>query len=104
MMTDFYSFNRHASPTTRLRHQKDNTCESKDIIDRAMPHNDDYKLTYVTNPDRADVIEPGSELNYNLAYKDPVKFIDQVLTKENVQTTLKTRKTGFASNEERKSC
>jgi len=58
-----------------------------------MPHNDDYKLTYVTNPDRADVIEPGSELNYNLAYKDPVKFIDQVLTKENVQTTLKTRKT-----------
>jgi len=82
MMTDFYKFERHDSPTTRLRHQKDNTCESKDILSRSMPTDGSYKLTYVTTPGRADVMEPGRELNYNLAYKDPVKFIDEVLAKE----------------------
>lgn len=41
-----------------------------------MQQNNDYKLTYVTNPERADVIEPGRELNYNLAYSNPVKFMD----------------------------
>jgi len=102
MMTDFYKFERHDSPTTRLRHQKDSTCESKDILSRSMPQNGgDYKLTYITKPGRADVMEPGRELNYNLAYKDPVKFIDQVLAKETQQTTLKDRKGGFENKEER---
>ena len=42
MMTDFYSYDRHDSPTTRLRHQKDNTCESKDILSRSMAHDGKY--------------------------------------------------------------
>merc|ERR1711957_808038 len=60
--------------------------------------------TYITKPGRADVMEPGRELNYNLAYKDPVKFIDQVLAKETQQTTLKDRKGGFENKEERQEC
>jgi len=105
MMTDFYKFERHDSPTTRLRHQKDSTCESKDILNRSMPQNSsDYKLTYITKPGRADVMEPGRELNYNLAYKDPVKFIDEVLAKETQQTTLKEGKAGFGNREEKASC
>jgi len=49
-------------------------------------------------------MEPGKELNYNLAYSNPVKFIDEVLAKESLQTTLKNRKTSFCDKNEKHQC
>jgi hypothetical protein len=46
----------------------------------------------VTDPNRADVMEPTKPINYKLAYKDPVAFMDEILETSNKQTTLTTMK------------
>jgi len=61
-----------------------------------------YQLEYVTDPDRADVMEPVKPINYNLAYKDPLKFMDNILETSNKQTTLTNRKSNFVSKDEKK--
>jgi len=77
MMTEFYKPHaKHESPTTRLRHQKDNTVESKDLFSRSQSNKDEYQITYVNGIEKAVNVEPGQELDYNLAYRNPVKFMD----------------------------
>jgi hypothetical protein len=40
-----------------------------------------YSQVYTVDPKRSYVIEPkGGEIKYNVAYKDPLQFYDNVLT------------------------
>ena len=42
-----------------------------------MQRTQDYNQTYTIDPKRSYVIEPkGGELNYEMAYKNPLKFYD----------------------------
>merc|ERR1712166_594442 len=50
----------------------------------------------------ADVMEPVKPIDYNLAYRDPVKFMDKILETSNKQTTLTKRKSGFISQNEKR--
>jgi len=47
-------------------------------------------------------MEPVKPINYNLAYKDPLKFMDNILETSNKQTTLTNRKSSFVSKDEKK--
>jgi hypothetical protein len=43
-------------------------------------------MHYTTSPDKSYVIEPkGGELDYNMAYKNPLKFYDQVMSQDIIQ-------------------
>ena len=103
MMSDFYSgHTKHAVPTSRLVKQKDNAWESKHTMRKSMAHKA-HEIEYVVDPSRADVMQPSEPINYNLAYKNPVKFIDNILETSVEQTTLKTKKkTGFVSQSEKR--
>lgn len=64
-----------------------------------MRPNQAYKLHYTSSPDKSYVIEPkGGELNYNLAYKNPLKFYDQVMTQDIIQHKVRGSK-AFAERE-----
>ena len=82
-MGDFYSsdLKRHDSPTMRLIQQKNSTTEHKQIFQKQNTRTQQYGLHYTASPGKSYVIEPkGGELNYDLAYKDPLKFYDQVMS------------------------
>jgi hypothetical protein len=39
-----------------------------------------YSLTYVASPKKTYVIQPqGGEINYDMAFKNPLKFYDNVM-------------------------
>jgi hypothetical protein len=86
IMGDFYNkgdMNKHVSPTKRLISQKNSTWAHKEVIADNMKASQAYKLHYTTSPDKSYVIEPrGGELDYNLAYKNPLKFYEQVMTQD----------------------
>jgi hypothetical protein len=66
---------KHESPTKRLVALKDTTVEHKGVMDKkGARYGDSYKLTYCANPTKSYVVEPGKEINYKLAEKDPEKF------------------------------
>jgi hypothetical protein len=45
-----------------------------------------YKLHYTTSPEKSYVIEPrGGELDYDMAYKNPLQFYNQVMTQDIIQ-------------------
>lgn len=81
VMGEFYgSVKRHTSPTKRLRDMKDSTVVHKTVLKQGLRRTQDYSLTYCTSPDKAYVIEPHSgEIDYELAYKNPLKFMDKVI-------------------------
>lgn len=81
LMGEFYSsdMKRHVSPTKRLIKQKNSTWEHKALLQHH--HDDKYGLHYTASPGKSYYIKPeGGELNYDLAYKDPLGFYDQVMT------------------------
>lgn len=83
-MDDFYcgdKVKRHQSPTKRLMQQKNACWDHKTKIKSSVRHSQSYKLHYTASPDKSYVIEPkGGELDYELAYRNPVKFYNQVMT------------------------
>lgn len=84
---------KHDSPTRRLRDMKDSTVEKKQHLQGTLRRTQDYQLTYCPSPDRAYVIEPaGGELDYDLAYKNPLKFIDSVLAQDIRKHTVRQNK------------
>ena len=82
VMGSFYSsdMKKHKSPTKRLIKQKDTAFAHKELMSRDLHRTQSYGLTYISSPDKSYVIEPkGGELNYDMAYKNPLKFYDKVL-------------------------
>ena len=68
---------KHESPTRRLMQMKESTWKHKSHFQGTLRRTQDYSLTYCTSPDKAYIIEPHEgELNYDLAYKNPAKFLD----------------------------
>lgn len=58
-----------------------------------MQNNQNYKLHYTASPDKSYVIEPkDGELDYDMAYKNPIKFYDQVMTQEILQHKVSKEK------------
>ena len=88
VMGDFYTskMKRHDSPTRRLMQMKDSCWKHKEKFSKDRVRTQDYSLTYCTSPDKAYVIEPhGGEINYDLAYKKPNKFYDNVMKQDVTQ-------------------
>jgi hypothetical protein len=93
---------KHDSPTRRLRDMKDSTVEKKQHLQGTLRRTQDYQLTYCPSPDRAYVIEPaGGELDYDLAYKNPLKFIDSVLAQDIRKHTVRQNKEQMAKKQEK---
>lgn len=66
---------KHESPTKRFVHQKNTTVEHKAVMDKkGARYGDTYRLTYTSNPTKSYLVEPGKEINYKLAEKNPEKF------------------------------
>jgi len=85
IMGEFYSsdMKKHASPTKRLIQQKDAAFKHKEFLSRKITATQDYQLTYVASPQKTYVIEPkGGEINYDLAFKNPLKFYDNVMNQD----------------------
>ena len=51
-------------------------------------------------PEKSYIVEPGRELNYKLADKNPLKFYDQVLNQEVKKTKVRKDKVTLARHEE----
>ena len=84
---------KHESPTRRLMNMKDSTVQHKTHLQATLRRTGDYSLTYCPSPDRAYVIEPhAGEIDYDMAYKNPLKFIDQVLAQDVRKHTVKQDK------------
>ncbi len=72
----------HDSPTRRLVEHKNTsishkqTMKDNNIIGPCK--NAEYGLTYTTGVKNSYLVEPGSELDYKLAEKNPQKFYDQM--------------------------
>jgi len=81
IMGEFYSgAPRHKSPTKRLIEQKHAAFRHKNKLSKVMHRTQEYNQTYIVDPKRSFVIEPkGGEINYSLAFKDPLKFYDNVI-------------------------
>lgn len=98
MLDDFYADGhqtRHESPTRRLIDQKHSATKSKQKVQQDVRHGQAYKLHYNHSPDKHYVIEPkGGELNYALAYKNPVKFYNQVVSQQITQHKVWTDSKG----------
>jgi hypothetical protein len=91
---------KHESPTRRLRDMKDSAVEKKQHLQGTLRRTQDYQLTYCPSPDRAYVIEPkGGEIDYDMAYKNPLKFIDQVLAQDIQKHTVRQNKEQVASKD-----
>ena len=72
---------------------KDSTVAHKSHLQSTLRRTKDYSLTYCPSPDRAYVIEPQEgEINYDLAYTNPLKFIDQVLAQDVQKHTVRQDK------------
>lgn len=55
----------------------------------------EYNQTYIVDPKRTFVIEPkGGEINYSVAYKDPLKFYDNVMKQEIVEHKISQKHLG----------
>ena len=66
---------KHESPTKRLIAHKNSAHEHKEIFSHHSNRHSGYKLHYTASPEKSYVIEPkGGELDYELAYRNPVKF------------------------------
>lgn len=89
IMGDFYSskgVSKHNSPTKRLIAQKNTAWTHKEVMSHHLERTQGYGLTYIASPKKSYVIEPkGGELNYNLAYKNPLKFYDKVMSQDITQ-------------------
>ena len=86
-MNDFYDpsvMKRHESPTKRLIDQKNSKFQNKPILNREAKRTQNYGLHYTSKPGKSYIIEP-QRLDYNLAYRDPIKFYDQVMQQSVVQ-------------------
>lgn len=84
IMGEFYEHNlrKHASPTKRLIQQKDAAWNHKAFLQQKMGKvsTETYSLTYVASPKKTYVIQPqGGEINYDMAFKNPLKFYDNVM-------------------------
>ena len=98
VMGDFYGADmpRHASPTRRLINQKNATWDHKELLSKHMRPSQVYKLHYTSSPDRSYVIEPkGGELDYQLAYKNPLKFYEQVMTQDIIEHRVSKEQQGL---------
>jgi len=83
VMGEFYTndLKRHESPTSRLIQQKNSTTEHKILLSQHANRTQKYGLHYTTSPGKSYVIEPaGGEINYDLVYRSPLKFYDQVVS------------------------
>jgi hypothetical protein len=102
LMSDFYEVEttkRHVSPTKRLMAHKKATWEHKEKIYTDIRNKQAYKLHYTSSPTKSYVIEPkGGEINYDLAYKNPVKFYDQVMKQEITQHKVQKNKASNKKN------
>lgn len=77
MLGEFYKgdMRKHESPTKRLIAHKNSAHEHKEIFSHHSNRHSGYKLHYTASPEKSYVIEPkGGELDYELAYRNPVKF------------------------------
>ena len=90
MMDEFYGkVPRHESPTKRLVNLKDTTVLHKGLLKNNLQRTKDYGLTYCTTPDKTYVIEPDKgELDYDKARKDPLKFVEKVISEDIVKHKL----------------
>ena len=84
VMGDFYTVvPRHVSPTKRLRDMKDSTFVHKKMLRDTLKREKDYGMTYCPTPDKAYVIEPHKgQIDYDLAERNPLKFVDQVIKED----------------------
>lgn len=95
IMGEFYTNDqpKYLSPTKRLIAQKQATWKHKEILSKQLQNNQNYKLHYTASPDKSYVIEPkDGELDYDMAYKNPIKFYDQVMTQEILQHKVSKEK------------
>ena len=68
-----------------------------------MRHEQSYKLHYNHSPSKHYVIEPkGGELDYQLAYNNPVKFYNKVLSQQITSHKITTDKKGRQTLETQK--
>ena len=82
-MADFYDpkvMKKHESPTQRLIAQKNSVSDHKKILSKEVARTQEYGFTYTSSPGKSYIIEPTEgELDYKIAYKDPIKFYDLVM-------------------------
>ena len=95
-MGEFYSgVPRHKSPTKRLIEQKHAAFRHKEKLSKVMHRTQEYNQTYIVDPKRSFVIEPkGGEINYSLAFKDPLKFSDNVIKQDIVEHKISQKRLG----------
>lgn len=90
----------HSSPVRRLIQQKNTAFEHKKTMTTSIDKGD-YALTYTPGPGKSYVIEPhGGQLNYRLAEKNPLKFMDEVLAGDVTKHTVAKDKEALRKNEE----
>jgi hypothetical protein len=96
IMGEFYSgVPRHKSPTKRLIEQKHAAFRHKEKLSKVMHRTQEYNQTYIVDPKRSFVIEPkGGEINYSLAFKDPLKFYDNVIKQDIVEHKISQKRLG----------
>lgn len=83
---------KHESPTRRLIDQKNSRAQHQRILNSAISRTQEYGQNYTTQPGQSYLVEPiAGELNYNLAYTNPLKFYDQVMEQRVVQHSVADR-------------
>ena len=87
IMGEFYECNlrKHASPTKRLMQQKDAAWRHKEFLTKKIgkPDAETYSLTYVASPKKTYIIQPqGGEIDYDIAFKNPIRFYDNVMNQD----------------------
>lgn len=90
----------HSSPVRRLIQQKNTAFDHKKTM-AANIDKGEYALTYTPGPGKSYVIEPhDGQLNYRLAEKNPLKFMEQVLAGDVTKHTVGKDKEAIKRNEE----
>jgi len=70
----------------RLIAQKNSTAKHKKILSERKTKTQTYGLHYTAAPGKSYLIEPkDGELNYDLAYRNPTKFYNRVMTQKVTQ-------------------
>jgi hypothetical protein len=97
-----YSFKKNGySPTKRLIKMRNSALKHKEqlckddpaSIHPHMKHN--YRISYITSPEKFYVMKPEAEINYDLYSTSPKKFYNQVLEQEVEKIKVKETHQGF---------
>jgi hypothetical protein len=80
----------NSSPVKRLISMKERSLKANQAMDKAARYEprtyssnrDTYQIRYVCNPDKATFVRPEHEIDYDLADRNPKKFMNSVYNQE----------------------